>query len=101
MIRHVVMWKLKDPEVAPRFKALLDSCLGLTEGMLRYEVGIRAEGLEGNVDVMLVSEFRDTAALAAYQSHPQHQRVSAELGPLRESRHVLDVAMVSPQAATQ
>lgn len=98
MIRHVVMWKLRDPAVAPHFKALLDSCQGLTEGMLRYEVGIRAEGLEANVDVMLVSEFRDAAALAAYQGHPQHKRVSAELGPLRESRHVLDVEMDSSQA---
>ena len=101
MIHHVVMWKLKDPAVAPRFKALLDSCLGLTEGMLRYEVGIRTEGLEANVDVMLVSEFRDAAALAAYQDHPQHKQVSAQLGPLRETRHVLDVEMASPQAAAR
>jgi quinol monooxygenase YgiN len=90
MIRHVVMWKLRDPADAARFKALLDSCIGLVPGMLQFEVGIRADGLEANVDVVLVSAFADTAALDAYQSHPHHRAVSAQLGPLRESRHVLD-----------
>lgn len=97
MIRHVVMWTLKDRASAPHFKACLDSCRDLSEGMLSYEVGIRADGLEANVDVMLVAEFVDAAALATYQSHPQHKRVSAELGPLREARHVLDVEMAAPQ----
>ena len=92
MIRHVVMWKLKNPADAGHFKARLDSCGDLTEGILAYEVGIRADGLEANVDVMLFSEFTDAAALAAYQAHPQHKAVSAELGLLREARHVLDVA---------
>ncbi len=99
MIRHVVMWKLNDPADAPYFKARLDSCLHLTEGMLDFDVGIRAEGLEANVDVMLVSQFTDAAALAAYQNHPHHQAVSAELGRLRQTRHVLDVALATPPAA--
>ena len=97
MIRHVVMWKLKNPADAAHFKARLDSCSGLTGGILAYEVGIRADGLEANVDVLLVSDFTDAAALAAYQTHPHHRAVSAELGPLRETRHVLDVAL--PDAA--
>ena len=91
MIRHVVMWTLKDPAQAPRFKALLDSCRDLVPGMLEFEVGIRSAGLEANVDVMLVSAFADAAALAAYQDHPHHQAVGAQLGPMRETRSVLDV----------
>ena len=90
MIRHVVMWTLKNPAEAPRFKALLDSCKGLVPGMLEFEVGIRSEGLEASVDVMLVSAFRDAAALAAYQDHPQHRAVGAQLGPMRQTRQVLD-----------
>jgi quinol monooxygenase YgiN len=96
MIRHVVMWKLKDPARAAHFKALLDTCGDLTDGILAFDVGIRTEGLEGNVDVMLVSAFCDEAALNAYQNHPHHKAVSAELGLLRESRHVLDVRMADP-----
>ena len=90
MIRHVVMWKLKDPADAPRFKALLDGCAGLVPGMHEFDVGIRQEGHEANVDVVLVSTFADAAALDAYQSHPQHKAVSAQLGPLRDARSVLD-----------
>jgi quinol monooxygenase YgiN len=90
VIRHVVMWKLKDPADATRFKALLDSCATLVPGIRQFEVGLRTDGLDANVDVVLVSTFEDAAALAAYQQHPQHVAASAELGPLRESRTVLD-----------
>jgi quinol monooxygenase YgiN len=90
MIRHVVMWKLKNPADAPRFKALLDSCRELVAGTLEFDVGIRADGFEANADVVLVSTFADAAALDAYQKHPHHQAVSAQLGPLRELRSVLD-----------
>lgn len=90
MIRHVVMWKLKDPAEALRFKALLDRCAGLVPGMAQFDVGIRTEGLDANVDVVLVSTFDTAAALDAYQNHPTHREVSAQLGPLRESRTVLD-----------
>lgn len=96
MIRHVVMWKLKDPVDAPRFKALLDSCAGLVPGIAQFEVGIRTGGLDANVDVVLVSTFADVAALDAYQNHPKHREVSAQLGPLRESRTVLDHELPAP-----
>lgn len=90
MIDHIVMWRLKNAADAPRFKALLDGCRDLVPGMLRFDVGIRAEGLEANVDVVLISRFADAAALDAYQQHPQHKAVGAELGPMRADRHVLD-----------
>ena len=90
MIRHIVMWTLRDAADAPRFKALLDSCKGLVPGMIEFEVGIRSEGLEANADVVLVSAFADVTALDAYQVHAHHKAVSAQLGPLRDTRHVLD-----------
>lgn len=89
-IRHIVMWKLREPRDAARFKALLDSCQGIVPGMLEFEVGIRSEGHDANADVVLVSTFADAAALDAYQEHPAHKAASAQLGPLRESRQVLD-----------
>lgn len=96
MIRHVVIWKLKDAADAPRFKALLDSCAALVPGMLEFEVGIRSEGLEANADVVLVSTFTDPQALEAYQQHSHHKSVSAQLGPLREARSVLDYRKETP-----
>ncbi|WP_428423834.1 Dabb family protein [Methylibium sp.] len=90
MIRHIVIWTLEDPADAPRFKALLDSCADLVPGMLAFEVGIRAPGLEANADVVLISAFADAAALDAYQRHPAHQAVAAQLGPMRRERRVVD-----------
>jgi quinol monooxygenase YgiN len=89
-IRHLVLWKLRDPADAPRFVALLKGCAGIVPGMLEFEPVARVPGLEANVDVALVSTFSDAAALAAYQEHPHHKEVSAQLANLRETRHVFD-----------
>ena len=89
MIKHIVMWKLKDAADAPNFKARLDTCKGLVPGMRVFEVATRTAGLDANCDVVLYSEFDDSAALAAYQNHPHHQHISHTLGP-RDTRSVLD-----------
>jgi quinol monooxygenase YgiN len=90
MIRHIVMWTLRDASDAARFKELLDSCANLVPGMHQFEVGIRSDGFDANADVVLVSLFDDAGALDAYQNHPHHKTVSTELGPMRETRHILD-----------
>jgi quinol monooxygenase YgiN len=89
-IRHLVMWTLRNPADAARFKAELDSCIDLVPGMLQFHVALRQDGLEANVDVLLDATFADAAALAAYQHHSHHQAVSARIGPLRNTRHVMD-----------
>ena len=90
MIKHVVMWKLKNAADAPHFKAQLDTCIDLVPGMRRFEVATRTPALDANCDVVLYSEFEDAAALAAYQNHPHHQQISTGLGALRDTRSVLD-----------
>ena len=90
MIKHIVMWKLKDAAKAALFKQKLDSCRGLVPGMREFEVAVRTPGLEANCDVVLCSSFDDQAALQSYLEHPQHVEVSTLLGSLRESRSVLD-----------
>ncbi|MBC7699689.1 Dabb family protein [Aquabacterium sp.] len=90
MIRHIVIFTLKRPEDAPKVKALLDSCQGLVPGMHEFDVGIKTEGLEANADVVLISTFEDAAALAAYQPHPHHEGVVAQIREMAASRHVLD-----------
>jgi quinol monooxygenase YgiN len=89
-LRHIVMWNLRDPADAPRFVALLESCAGIVPGMLEFEPKAKAAGLEASCDVVLVSTFSDAAALAAYQSHPHHKQVGAQLGEMRVARHVFD-----------
>ena len=90
MIRHIVMWKLKNAADAPHFKAQLGTCIDLVPGMRKFEVATRTPELDANCDVVLYSEFEDAAALAAYQNHPHHQQISTGLGVLRDTRSVLD-----------
>ncbi len=90
MIRHIVLWTLHNPADAPRFKAELDSCRGLVDGMEAFEVAIRTPELDGNCDVVLYSQFHDKTALDAYINHPRHQAVAAGVAPLCKSRHSLD-----------
>ena len=97
MIRHIVMWKLKEhaegasrAENALKLKEKLEGCRGIVPGMLKLEVGIAAPGLESTYDVVLVSDFTDKAALDAYQVHPTHLALKGFVGAVRESRECVD-----------
>jgi len=96
MIRHLVMWKLAavDPaeksaqvaELATRFGALV----GVIDGTERLEVRGDLGETEGNWDVVLDADYRDRAALAAYQSHPAHVEVAAYVRTLVSARACVD-----------
>jgi len=96
MLKHIVMWKLKEvpngskQENRLKVKTALESCAGKTPGMLKYEVGLDV-GTDGSPwDVVLYAEFTDRAALQAYQDSPQHLAVKPVVGALREARAVVD-----------
>jgi hypothetical protein len=97
MIRHIVMWKLKDHAEgadraanARKMKALLDACADLVPGILKLEIGLAQAGLECTYDVVMYSEFVSAAALAAYQQHPQHQALKPFFGAVRDARQCMD-----------
>ncbi|RKE35917.1 stress responsive alpha/beta barrel protein [Paraburkholderia sp. BL23I1N1] len=97
MIRHIVMWKLKEhaegasrDENALKLKAKLEGCRDIVPGMLKFDVGIAASGLESTYHVVLVSDFADKAALDAYQVHPTHTALKGFVGAVRESRECVD-----------
>lgn len=90
MLKHIVMWKLKDTADASRFKAELDTCKGIVPGMHEFEVATRQEGHQATHDVALYSVFDDAAALQAYIVHPRHQDVVAAVSALAESRSAFD-----------
>jgi quinol monooxygenase YgiN len=95
MIRHLVMWKLWDAADAGVELGLDARRIGLVPGMLEFNVVLRGQTLEGNVDVLLDSTFTDRAALDAYQNHPHHKAVSSRISPLRETRNVIDYVLPS------
>jgi quinol monooxygenase YgiN len=97
MLKHIVMWKLKDHAEgvdraanAQKMKELLDACAGIVPGILKFEVALAQPGLEATYDVVLYSEFADRAALDAYQDHPQHVALKPFIGAVREARQCMD-----------
>ena len=100
MIKHIVMWKLKDEaEGADRatnareMKRRLDECANIVPGMLAFEVTLAQPGLEATYDVVLYSEFADKAALEAYAAHPTHKALVPFIGAIREGRQCMDYEM--------
>ena len=100
MIKHIVMWKLKDfAEGADRatnaviMKNKLDACAALVPGTLKFEVVLAQPGLEATYDIVLYSEFASKAALDAYAEHPSHVAVKPFVAAVRESRQCMDYAV--------
>lgn len=97
MIRHIVMWTLKEhasgatrAENTERMKALLESCRGCVAGMLRFEVALAQPGRDCTADVVLNSEFESPAALDAYLQHPTHLAIKPFISAVRDTRHCMD-----------
>jgi quinol monooxygenase YgiN len=97
MIKHIVMWKLKEHAEgaeravnARKMKVMLDACSNVVPGILKFEAVVAQPGLEATYDVLLYSEFADKAALDAYQEHPQHQALKPFFGAVRDGRQCMD-----------
>ncbi|WP_369723703.1 MULTISPECIES: Dabb family protein [unclassified Bradyrhizobium] len=95
-IKHIVMWRLRGETPAERtaarskVKTLFEGLRGRIDGLTHIEVGVDVSDVDYACDVVLVSEFTDSAALKAYAIHPEHLRVREELGDLRIGRFQVD-----------
>lgn len=82
MVKHIILWKLKEElsaeektAVKAKIKEGLEGLAGRIPGLL--EIRVYTEGLPGsNVDLMLDSSFADEAALKGYAVHPEHVAVA-------------------------
>jgi heme-degrading monooxygenase HmoA len=97
MIKHIVMWKLKDEAEgndrlanAREMKRRLDECAHIVPGILAFEVTLAQPGLEATYDVVLYSEFENREALEAYATHPTHKALVPFIGAVREARQCMD-----------
>lgn len=82
MIRHIVLWKLKEQtedgtreQNAAAIKAGLEGLVGRIDGLIKAEV--TASIAPGGYDLCLYSELRDAEALVFYRNHPLHKEVQA------------------------
>jgi hypothetical protein len=97
MVKHVVVWKLKDfaegknkTENAQTMKSLLAGMQGKIPGLKHLEVGINITKEQSDVDVVLFSEFAAQADLDIYQDHPVHVAVKDFIGKVCTARYVID-----------
>ena len=94
MVRHIILWKLKDigdkKSVKSGIKSGLEGLKGKIPGLL--DIRVNTEGLSSsNADVMLDSSFESEAALRGYSIHPAHVEVAnAKVRPFTETRMCLD-----------
>lgn len=97
MIKHLVMWKLKDvaegatkEQNARKMKTDLEALKQTIPQIRHLEVGRNFLPSDFSYDVALYSEFETEEDLALYQKHPEHRRIGAFVEKIRESRVVVD-----------
>lgn len=90
MVKHIVMWKLRDKTEAAEIKERLEALQGKIPGLIKIEVGIDFLESEQSADVVLYSELESRDALAVYQAHPEHVAVIPLVKGAAISRTVVD-----------
>lgn len=97
MVKHVILWTLKDEfsaeekeNIKAGIKEGLEGLKGQIPGLV--EIKVNTNGLaSSNADLMLDSTFEDEASLKAYSVHPAHVAVAdGKVRPYTASRTCLD-----------
>ncbi len=97
MVKHVILWQLKDEfseeekvSIRAGIKEGLEGLAGQIPGLI--EIKVQTEMLpSSNVDVMLDSTFVDEAALKGYAVHPAHVEVAdTKVRPYTKTRACID-----------
>ena len=90
MVKHIVLFKLKDQKERQKALDALNSMKGKIEGLLDLETGEDFLGSERSYDIALICTLKDRAALDFYQEHPLHQPVKKIMHELREGSVAVD-----------
>lgn len=96
MVKHVILWTLKEmsaeekKKVKMGIKTGLEALKGKIPGLVDIKVNI--EGMASSTaDLMLDSTFEDAQALKDYSVHPEHVKVADEkVRPYTAHRACLD-----------
>lgn len=97
MVRHMILWQLKEEysaarkaEIKAEIKAGLESLKGKIPGLV--DIHVQTDALaSSNADVMLDSTFEDEAALKGYAVHPEHVKVAdGKVRPHTQTRVCMD-----------
>lgn len=96
MVKHVILWTLKEmsdaekAEVKKGIKEGLESLKGKIPGLV--DIKVNTVGLASSTaDLMLDSTFESAEALKGYSVHPEHVKVAdGKVRPYTASRACLD-----------
>ena len=97
MIKHIVVWKLKEEaegfnkaENAERMKGAILK-MGETIPVIKHiEAGISILPADDSFDVVLYSEFENEKDLLIYQEHPEHHKFKNFIKNLRTEKRSID-----------
>lgn len=94
MVKHIILWKLKEEynndTVKQGIKDGLQSLKGKIPGLI--EIKVQTESLSSSTaDVMLYSVFENEQALKGYSVHPEHVAVAdGKVRPFTQNRSCID-----------
>lgn len=97
MVKHIILWKLKDEyskeqmeKIKLDIKEGLEGLKGKIPGLIDIKVNIKGLA-SSNVDLMLDSTFEDEGALKIYANHPDHVAVAdGKVRPFTATRSCMD-----------
>lgn len=82
MVKHMIIWKLKEeidqPAVKAAIKEALEGLVGKIDGLLEMQIHTERYDCSAG-DLLMDSTFESKAALDAYQKHPDHQAIANTL----------------------
>ena len=94
MVKHIILWKLKDEfnndEIKMEMKKSLEGLVGKVPGLIEMKIEINPLD-SSNVDVMLYSVLESVEALKGYATHPDHVFVAdTKVRPYTAERSCID-----------
>lgn len=98
MIRHIVMWKLKDEakgaskeKNAEKMKLILEGLRTNIDEIKAVEVGIQiSDGNSESMDVVLICDFETDLDFKMYTRSPHHKRAVDFINTVAEQRVFVD-----------
>lgn len=98
MIRHIVMWKLKDEAAgatrkknAEKMKLILEGLKTSIQEIKNVEVGINIKPDKDQAyDVVLISDFETELDYTMYRRNPQHKKAVDFINSVIEQRYFVD-----------
>ncbi len=97
MVKHIVMWKLKNEhdgmnihELAKGMKLRLMALKETITEIINIQVGINAFYFEKNYDIILISDFNNFSDLEKYASNSEHLKVAEFVKQVAIERAAVD-----------